>query len=205
MDDKTTIHWFENLLGQNIIDIKYIETKFHYDFHGNWTNVDTDSFVLHSPEWEINLSNGQKFFLTNPQEDLTTGISKTNITVSSSTIAKSDDKIHKAPNSFGWKNIFGKEITTIKFYKRVIKSKSVLGYEINKSYQDGIQIIEIFCSNKSFCLTTMNGDIGEMTFYPTGYLGERLGFFFDKSIADNHTVQRLIMRMEMIYQIEKKK
>jgi hypothetical protein len=205
MDDNTTIQWFQNLLGQSIIDIKYIETKFHYDFHGNWTNVDTDLFVLHSPEWEINLSNGQKFFLTNPQGDLRVEPSKSNITVNSSTIAKPYDKIHKVPNSFGWNNILGKEITTIKFYKRVIKSKGILNYEISKSYQDNIQIIEMFCTDNSFCLTTMNGDVGQMTFYPTGYLGERLGFFFDKTIVDNLTVKGLTMRMEMIHQIKKKK
>ena len=205
MDDKTTIQCFQKLLGQSIVDIKYIETNFHYDLHGDWTNVNTDLFVLHSPEWAVSFSNGQKWFLTNPQEDLKSEPRKPNININFSTIAKAEDKIHIVPRSFGWKNIFDKEITAIRFYKRVVKSKNILGYEISKSYQDNIQIIQLFCSDKSFSITTMDGDIGQMTFYPTGYLGERLGFFFDKTIADNHSVYGITMRMEMIHQKKWKK
>ena len=201
MNDRNTIQTFAKLLGQTIVDIKYIETKFHYNLSGDWTTVNTDLFVLHSPEWEINLSNGQKWFMTNPQGDLTIDAAKSNITVNSSSIAKTDDKIHTAPNSFGWSNVFGQEIKAIKFYKRVTRTKSVLGFEIGKTYQDNIQIIQFFCSGKTFSITTMDGDIGQMTFYPTGYLGDRLGFFFDKTIADSHTVYELTTTMEMIKEI----
>jgi hypothetical protein len=201
MDDSNTIQTFTKLLGQTIVDIKYIETKFHYGLSGDWTTVNTDLFVLHSPEWEINLSNGQKWFLTNPQGDLTTEAAKSNITVSSSTIAKTDDKKHTAPNSFGWTSIIDKQITGIKFYKRVFKNKKFFGFDLKKTYQDNFQIIQFFCSGKTFSITTMDGDIGHMTFYPTGYLGDRLGFFFDKTIADSHTVYGLTTTMEMIKEV----
>jgi hypothetical protein len=201
MDDNNTIQIFTKLLGQSIVDIKYVATKFHYHLGGDWTNVNTDLFVLHSPEWEINLSNGQKWFLTNPQGDLTIEPAKSNITVNSSSIAKTDDKIHTAPNSFGWTFVFGQKITGVKFYKRVLKTKKFLGLEIGKAYQDNIQIVQFFCSGKTFSITTMDGDIGHMTFYPTGYLGDRLGFFFDKTIADSHTICGLTTTMEMIKEV----
>ena len=202
MDDSKTIETFSKLLGQTVVVIKYIETKFHYGLSGDWTNVNTDLFVLHSPEWEINLSNGQKWFLTNPQDDFSIEAAKSNITVSMSTIAKADDKKHIAPNSFGWTSILDKQITGIKFYKRVIKNKRFFGLDLGKTYQDNIQIIQFICSDKTFYLTTMDGDIGHNTFYPTGYLSERLGFFFDKTIADTYTVYgRLTMTMEMINEL----
>ncbi|OFY84316.1 MAG: hypothetical protein A3F72_14955 [Bacteroidetes bacterium RIFCSPLOWO2_12_FULL_35_15] len=206
MDDNKTIQTFEKLLGQSIVNIKYIETKFHYSLSGNWTNVDPDLFVLHSPEWEITFSNGQKWFLTNPQPPYDPAKQPIkSIVVNSSSIANSDDKIHIAPRTFGWKNIFEKEITIIKFYKRVTQTKKYFGLEISKTYQDNIQIIQFFFKDTSFSITTMDGDIGRMTFYPTGYLGERLGFFFDKTVAESHTVYGDTMRMEMIYQTNLKK
>jgi hypothetical protein len=147
-----------------------------------------------------------KVLLTNPQpSNDPTKNSIESISVNTLSIANLDDKIHTVPRTFGWKNIFEKEITAIKFYKRVIRTKKIFGLEISKSYQDNIQIIQFFCADKSFSITTMNGDIGHSTFYPTGYLGERLGFFFDKTIAESHTVYGLTMRMEMIYQTKIKK
>ena len=205
MDENTVIQSFTNLLGQTIVDIKYIETKFHYDLSGNWTTVDTDLFVLQSPEWEINLSNGQKWFLTNPQSDFMTELVKSNITFNSSSIAKTDDKTYSAPNSFGWSKVFGQIITAIRFYKRVIKTKSILGFHFSKTYEDNIQIIQFYCSGKTFSITTMDGDIGQMTFYPTGYLGNKLGFFFGKTIAESHTDSGLTMTMEMINEVRFKR
>jgi hypothetical protein len=158
--------------------------------------VTTDSFVLHSPEWQVTFASGQKWFLTNPQ-DLTIEQAKSNITVNKSTIAKIGDKIHTVPNSFDWTSILHKKITGIEFYKRVLKNKKFLGLDLAKTYQDNIQIIQFFCAGKTFSITTMNGDIGQMTFYPTGYLGDRLGFFFGKTIADSHTVHGVTMIMEM--------
>jgi hypothetical protein len=98
MDDSNTIQTFTKLLGQAIVDIKYIETKFHYGLSGDWTTVTTDSFVLHSPEWQVTFASGQKWFLTNPR-DLTIEQAKSSITVNKSTIAKVGDKIHTVPNS----------------------------------------------------------------------------------------------------------
>ncbi|MDI9858061.1 hypothetical protein [Flectobacillus roseus] len=161
-------------------------------------------FVLHSPEWEFTLSNGQKCFLTNPQGDLTLEAAQSNITVSSSTISNVDDRIFKAPNSFGWSGILGQEINGIRFYKRVLKSKRFLGFEIGKTYQDNIQIIQFFGSGKTFSITTMDGDIGHHTFYPTGYLGDRLGFFFDKTIPDSHTADGLTITMENIKEVRRR-
>jgi len=209
MDDNKTIQTFEKLLGQRIVDINYIETKFHYGASGDWTTINTDTIVLHSPEWEINFASGQKWFLTNTHTDATEKEpAKSIITVNSFSIAKIEDKIHKAPRTFGWENIFDKEITAIRFYKRVTRAKKIFGYELSKAYQDNIQIIQFFCSGKSFSITTMDGDIGQMDFYPTGYLGDKLGFFFDKTIVDSYTLyakttRELIMRMEMIYQTKK--
>lgn len=210
MNDDETIQAFKKLLGQTIVDIRYIETKFYYDLHGDWTAVNSNSFVLHSPEWEIILSNGQKWFFINNHSSATeTESSKSNITITSYSIAKTDDKIHNVPNTFDWKDILQKEIIAIRFYKRIIHTKKFLGYEIGKVYQDNFQIIEFLCSNKSFFITTMNGDIGQMNFYPTGYLGDRLGIFFNKTIVDNYTVysktnRQIDMRMEMVYQVTKK-
>ncbi len=61
------------------------------------------------------------------------------------------------------------------------------------------QIMELFCGGKTFSLTTMNGDLGEMTFYPTGYLGERIGVYFDKMVCSSHTTYDLTLRMAMTY------
>src|SRR5215213_5108548 len=84
------------------------------------------------------------------QGDLTNEPAKSNITVSTSTIAKTDDKKHTVPNSFGWTSILDKKITGIKFYKRLLKSKKFLGFDLGKTYQDNIQIIQFFCSGKTF-------------------------------------------------------
>ncbi|MFA9213586.1 MAG: hypothetical protein ACEQSR_07030 [Candidatus Methylacidiphilales bacterium] len=202
MDERNTIQIFSKLLGQTIVDIKYIETKFHYDLSGDWTNVNTELFVLHSPEWEIGLASGEQWFLTNPQGNLTVEAVKSNITVSTSTIAKVDDVKHSVPNSFGWKNILDKKITGIRFYKRLVNNKKFLGFDISKTYQDNIQIIQFVISGTTFSISTMDGDIGESNFYPTGSLGERLGFFFDKTITDNYTVNGLTLSMEITDEVK---
>ena len=201
MDDKKTIQTFEKFLGQSIIDINYIETKFHYGASGDWTKADPDLFVLHSPEWKMNFSNGEKWFLTNTHSGSTANKpARSIITVNSSSIAKHSDKTHKAPRSFGWNNILDKEITAMRFYKRVTATKKILGVETSKTYQDNIQIIQLFCSDRSISITTMNGDLGHMTFYPTGYFGDKLGLFFDKAVADSHSVFGQTMKMEMVYE-----
>jgi hypothetical protein len=202
MGDSDTIETFTQLLGQTIVDIKYIETRFHYDLSGDWTTVNPDSFVLHSPEWELNLSNGQKWFLTNPQGNLTDETAKSNITLSTSTIANTNDKKFTVPDLFGWTNILNKQITGIRFYKRLLNRNTLLGIELGKTYQDNIQIIQFLCSGNTFSITTMNGDIGDMTFYPTGYLGERLGVFINKTIAASYTDSGLTMTMEMMKEVK---
>ena len=48
--------------------------------------------------------------------------------------------------------------------------------------QDFFQIIDLVCGDTIFSLTIMSGDIGDMTFYPTGALGDRVGVFFNKTV-----------------------
>jgi hypothetical protein len=109
------------------------------------------------------------------------------------------------PDDFYWKEILNIEIIGFKLWRRVTHTTKILGFEINKKYQDNIQIIQLLFTNKSFLISTMNGDIGEQTFYPTGYLGDRLGVFFDKQVADFHSVYGLEMKMDITYDSMKNK
>ncbi|WP_028981036.1 hypothetical protein [Sporocytophaga myxococcoides] len=204
MKDRNTIHSFEKFLGKSISDIKYIETKFHYDISGNWTNVNTDDFVLHSPEWEITFSNGEKWFVTNPFDNSDRLAIPNMLKLESFSIAKPDDKIHKVPYEFGWKDILGQEIRGIRFYNVTIKTKKLFGFSSSKKYKH-IQIIEFFYTNHSFCITAMNGDIGHSNFYPTGVLSGKVGFFFNKTIVDNITVLGITKIANLIHQTSVKK
>jgi hypothetical protein len=190
--------------GLKIVEINYVLTKFHYPepnnwAKGDWTKVHPDTFVLHGQEWQMKFSNGLIWYLTNPQGDLSTEPLKSNIMITDNSITKKDDKILKVPNDFYWKEILNNEIIGFRLWRRVISTSKILGFEINKKYQDNIQIIQLLFKNKSFAITTMDGDIGAQTFYPTGYLGDRLGVFFDKQIADSHSVYGLVMRMDKTY------
>lgn len=205
MKDRNTIYSFEKFLGKSISEIKYIETKFHYDLSGDWTNVNTDDFVLHSPEWEITFSNGQKWYVTNPFNN-SDGFSNPNmLKLESYSIAKPEDKIHKVPFEFGWKNIFGKKITGIRFYKVAVKTKKLFDFSLNKKYKH-IQIIQLYFTNdNTFCITVMDGDIGHFNFYPNGPLSGRVGLFFNKIIAEKITVPGITILTNLIHQTSVKK
>jgi len=192
------------IIGLQIVEINYVLTKFHYPkpndwAQGDWTKVHPDTFVLHGQEWQIKFSNGMTWYLTNPQGALTNEPFKSNITIADRSIAKNDDKILKVPDDYYWKEMLNIEIIGFKLLRRVTKSKKILGFVFNKKYQDSIQIIQLMFKNKSFSISTMNGDIGEQTFYPTGYLGDRLGVFFNKQITDSHSAYGLEMQMDVIY------
>ena len=192
------------IIGLQIVEINYVLTKFHYPkpndwAQGDWTKVHPDTFVLHGQEWQIKFSNGMTWYLTNPQGALTNEPFKSNITIADRSIAKNDDKILKVPDDYYWKEMLNIEIIGFKLLRRVTKSKKILGFVFNKKYQDSIQIIQLMFKNKSFSISTMNGDIGEQTFYPTGYLGDRLGVFFNKQITDSHSAYGLKMQMDVIY------
>ena len=66
-------------------------------------------------------------------------------------------------------------------------------------YQDFFQIIDLLCGDTIFSLTIMSGDIGDMTFYPTGALGDRVGVFFNKTVCSSHTVYDLTMKVATTY------
>ncbi|MFY7735075.1 MAG: hypothetical protein ACOVSR_16480 [Bacteroidia bacterium] len=201
MNDSQLMETFTNLLGQTIVDIKYLETKFYYNFSGDWSNVNTDLLVLHSPEWELYLSNGQKWYLVNTHAILNSEPIKSGIEIGKTSFSSMNEVPNTVPNLFGWASVLNKKITGVKFYKRLIKNKKFLGFNIGKTYQENIQIVQLFCSSTSFCITVMDGDIGSSTFYPTGYLGNRIGFFFDKTIANSYTVYNITMTMEMIKEV----
>jgi|AVFP01.1.fsa_nt_gi hypothetical protein len=198
------------IIGLQIVEINYVLTKFHYPkpndwAQGDWTKVHPDTFVLHGQEWQIKFSNGMTWYLTNPQGNFTNEPFKSNISIADRSIAKNDYKILKVPDDFYWKEILNIEIIGFKLWRRVTHTTKILGFEINKKYQDNIQIIQLLFTNKSFLISTMNGDIGEQTFYPTGYLGDRLGVFFDKQVADFHSVYGLEMKMDITYDSMKNK
>jgi len=198
------------IIGLQIVEINYVLTKFHYPkpndwAQGDWTKVHPDTFVLHGQEWQIKFSNGLIWYLTNPQNDLASEPIKSNITIANNSISKNDDKILQVPNDYYWKEILNIDIVGFKLWRRVNKTFKIFGFEINKIYQENIQILQLILKNKSFSITTMNGDIGEQTFYPTGYFGERLGVFFDKQVADFHSVYGLEMKMDVTYDSTKNK
>jgi len=198
------------IIGLQIVEINYVLTKFHYPkpndwAQGDWTKVHPDTFVLHGQEWQIKFSNGLIWYLTNPQNDLASEPIKSNITIANNSISKNDDKILQVPNDYYWKEILNIDIVGFKLWRRVNKTFKIFGFEINKIYQENIQIFQLILKNKSFSITTMNGDIGEQTFYPTGYFGERLGVFFDKQVADFHSVYGLEMKMDVTYDSTKNK
>ena len=206
MTENKLIEELNSIIGLRITDIKYVLTKFFYPhLNGDWTKVHPDTFVLHGQEWQFSLSDGRIWFLTNPQKDLEKAPLKTNITISSESIAKPDDNTLSVPNDYQWKDVIENEIKGFRLWKRVTETSSILGLKTNKQYQDNIQIIQLLYKNKSFFISTMDGDIGKSTFYPTGYLGDRLGVFFDKRVADSHTVYGLTMTMEVFYDSTKRK
>ncbi|MAX78723.1 MAG: hypothetical protein CL843_00910 [Crocinitomicaceae bacterium] len=200
MTENKLIKELNSIIGLRITEIKYVLTKFFYpDLNGDWTEVHPDTFVLHGQEWQFTLSDGRTWFLTNPQKDLKKGPLKSNITISSESIAKPADNTLSVPNDYQWKDVLDNEIKGFRLWRRVTKTLNICGLEMNKQYQDNIQIVQLLYKNKSFFISTMNGDIGDTTFYPTGYLGDKLGVFFDKQVADSYIIQGLTMTMEASY------
>ena len=68
-----------SIVGLQIIETKYILTKFHHpNLQEDWTKIYPDSFVLHGQEWQIKFSNGLNCYMTNHQGDLTSVPLKSN-------------------------------------------------------------------------------------------------------------------------------
>ena len=202
MTDNELIEKLKSIVGQSIVNVSYIQTKFHYQnpgsfAQGDWTNVSSDLFVLHSPEWQIKLSGGFSLFVTG--EQLTDENLASKFSFSCTTKATQDDKVLNIPKAFKWLDILDKPITKFRLWQRIVKSSKFLGQEYNLQYQDHFKIIELLCGDTIFSLTTMSGDIGDMTFYPTGALGDRIGVVFNKAVCTSHTVYDLTMRMALTY------
>ena len=202
MTDKELIENLKSIVGQSIVDVSYIQTKFHYPnpdgfAQGDWTNISTDLFIPHSPEWQIQLSSGQILFISGQQ--LTDENFASKFCLSDMSKAKSDDTVLNIPKAFKWLDILNKPITKFRLWQRIIKSSRFLGHEFNLQFQDHFQIIDLVCGDTIFSLTLMSGDIGDMAFYPTGALGERVGVFFNKTVCTSHTVYDLTMRMATTY------
>ena len=203
-DTTMLIDKLNSIIGLQIVEINYVLTRFHYPksnngTYGDWTKVHPNLFVLHGQEWQMKFSNGLIWYLNNPQGNLTIEPIKSNITITDSSIAKNDDRIVNVPNDYYWKEIINNEIIGIKLWRRIIKTSNILGFEFNKKYQDNVQIIQFLFKNNSFSISTMDGDLGSQFFYPTGYLGDQLGVFFDKQIVNFYSINGFIMRMEKTY------
>src|SRR5205085_5919757 len=97
--------------------------------------------------------------------------------IADTTNASKDDTILTIPRQFKWIEVNDKPIKKFRLWQRVISSSKFLGREYNLKYQNGYQIIELTFGGQTLGITTMNGDLGDLTFYPTGYLGERIGLF----------------------------
>jgi hypothetical protein len=202
MTDNELIEKLKSLLGQSIVDVSYIQTKFHYPHpdgfaQADWTSVSPDLFVLHSPEWQLKLSGGQTLFFSAKQLTVENFASK--FLIADTTKATQDDSILNIPNAYKWLDILNKPITKFRLWKRIIKSSKFLGHEFNLKYQDFFQIIDLMCDDTIFSLTIMSGDIGDMTFYPTGATGDRVGVFFNKTVCTSHKVYDLTMRVAATY------
>ena len=173
MTDNELIEKLKSIVGQSIVDVSYIQTKFHFNLdgyaQGDWTNVSPDLFVLHSPEWQIKLSGGQTLSFSG--EQLTEENFASKFSIADTTKTKQDDTVLNIPKAFKWLDILNKPITKFRLWKRIIKSSKVLGHEFNLQYQDYFQIIDLICGDTVFSLTIMSGDIGDMTFYPNRCFG----------------------------------
>lgn len=190
MTNKELIEKLHSIKGQAITGVSYIKTV-------DWTNDIPNQFVLHSPEWQLSLSDGRSVFVSaNRLEDSHLDCEFLISEVSKATQA---DDVLIAPNSFQWTEILNKPIRRFSLWQRVFSASKLLGKEFNYRFQEHVQIIELLCGNSRLSLTLMAGDIGQMTFYPTGYLGDNVGVFFDKTICTSHTVYDLTMRMKMTY------
>lgn len=202
MTDKELIKTLKSIVGFRIIGISYIQTKFHYPnsdgfAKGDWTKMNPDIFVLHSPEWQLKLSDGQSLFVSGQQ--LTDENFSSKFCINKTTKATQDDTVLNVPIAFEWLSILNKPITKFRLWHRVSKSPRFLGRKVNLGSRNHFKIIELVCDDIIFSLTLMSGDIGDMTFYPTGALGERVGVFFNKTICSSHTVYDLTMRMAPTY------
>lgn len=202
MTDNEIIEKLKSLVGQSILDVSYIQTKFHYPHlegfaQGDWTNVSPDLFVLHSPEWQLKLSGGQTLYVSAKQ--LTDETFSSKFTLADTTKAAQEDTVLNTPKALKWLDILNKPIKKFRLWKRIIKSSKFLGHEFNLKYLDHFQITDLVCVDTIFSMTIMSGDIGDMTFYPTGALGERVGVFFNKTICTSHTVYDLTIRVAATY------
>jgi hypothetical protein len=200
MRESVLIDTLYALIGKSITEVYYVKTKFYHDYlSGDWSNVNPDLFVLHSPEWEFKLSDGSSWYLTNPQEDTVNAPMKSNLTINQTTIRTSADEVLPVPDKFYWQKVIGQPIRSFRFWKQVVSSTKLFGIEVNKKYQEEVQIVELALPELVIGLTTMDGDMGQMTFYPRGFLGERIGIYFNKSIADLSVVHGVALRMEITY------
>lgn len=201
MTDNELINKLNSIVGQSISEICYAPTKFYYsnpnNSQGNWTNVNPDLFVLHSPEWKMKLSSGQIIYFS--AEQISEENFQSKFVINELTKKQEEDIELTIPIKFNWIEILDKPIKKFRLWQRVNSSSFFFGKEFNLKYQDHFQIIELFCGDKILGLTVLNGDIGSMTFYPTGCLGDRVGIFIDKTICSSLTVYDLTTKMGVTY------
>jgi hypothetical protein len=198
MKDDDFISKLKKIIGLSIIEINYIESKFyHSEISGNWTNVNPKEFVLHSPEWQLKLSNGETIYISASTEKRANLSSE--IIIAEKSCLK-EINVLKIENKFEWAEILNKPILKFRLWNRVIKSAKFLGSEFNVKLEKNFQIITLSFGGKTLSFTTMNGDFGEGVFYPTGYLSESIGVFLNKETCKSHTTYDLTMRMKITYE-----
>ncbi|MGV6861338.1 MAG: hypothetical protein ACWA41_06175 [Putridiphycobacter sp.] len=192
MADINQIELLNGLIGLKIEQIKYVPTKFHYNLSGDWSDVSPETFLLHSPTWIWQFTNGTEYSIIND-----------NGSVSFSTQEVKEDCLN-VPKKYQWTEFIHKEIEGFRIWKQVKQSRALFG--LLKKTEDLVnnQIIEFKIGNRNFCFTVMDGDIGDMTFYPRGTLGERIGVFFHKLIPETFVFSGMKTEMEIEYNSFKK-
>jgi hypothetical protein len=198
MTDNELIQVLQSMVGQSITHIQYVQTEFDPANPGrfNWSAVHPDTFVLHAEEWRLTLSDGRVLHFSSALKRPDNFASRFVVNVLAKNPAATTLSV---PETYSWKNILHTPITRFRLWKRVFKSVKLFGQSFDYKCEDGFQIIELYCGNKTLCISLMNGDIGAMTFYPTGYLGERPGVIIDKTVCESHTVYGLIMKLKVAY------
>lgn len=177
----------KDIVGLTILAVKYIQSDFHYDLNGNWDKIHPDTFMLHGKSWVLTLSDNQDYYLSNNSNEISISINP------------KEGELTDVPNDFYWPDLIGKEITAFKLWQRVLKSHTFFGLAKHSEYLNKVNIVQFGLDNMTLCFSTMNGDIGDLTFYPTSNLADSLGIFFNKQIAESHTVHQLKMDMELTY------